>query len=563
MERAEHDPGLKEAIALVQRQSGMITGIAAAVLVLAMLWLMAATPQYQATALLLVDPSPAELLDPRRPTTSQASESARVDSEVEILRADTTLLAVITREGLTPASLAGPPRLRDLLFGPGPAAEGGSDLATLRVFRERVTVRRRGLTHILAVSVRDADPAQAARLADALADVYMARQVAAKIAAATVARDVVQGHLDRAAASVVRAEAAVASQGGVAVAPVPLVQELEAGRRHYMVHLDRLRDLDAQTILQVADSRLVSAAVIPATPAFPNRRMTLAVALALGLGLGLGAAFLREFHAGGVTTQRQLQNLLGLPVLAAVPPAALLLPADGIATDPLGPFAEAVRKIRLGLDRDGAQVVLVASALAGEGKSTISLALARSFEGAGRRVLLIDSDLRHPGLHELAGLAPELGLLDYLRAPDRAGPAFCLRDPFSGAEIIAGAAAATGPTDTLLTDGAFARLVAEAREVFDVIILDSPPVLPVVDARLVARHADAILLVAGTGYATRSELLQAAGELSDAAAGARLSTVFNRSMEGVAVYRNRRNVPGNPVSHRPGRGAAVVAANSR
>ncbi|MFC7705098.1 Wzz/FepE/Etk N-terminal domain-containing protein [Plastorhodobacter daqingensis] len=611
----EREPDVKDLLALVRRQAGLVLAAAALVVALGMAFLLIATPVYQATALVLIDPADKNLLDPRESgASSAASDSARVDSEVEILRADATVLAVIARDPQAADPGLSRPRLRERLgqaLGLRDAASAPSEAMLLRQLREATTVRRRGLTHLIGVTVRSPDPARAAYLANATVETYIARQVAAKSTALRAARDVLLARLDAAQATLSEAErrlddylarsAAEAEQDLVAArqrlaaaeaawergdwqelsspseehargdagaafgvvqalrasvaqhearaaalraAPDPdpaafaLRQEAEIARRQYQLHLERLRALEVQADLQLADSRIVSAAIVPLHPSFPDKRQILALSLVLGLVAGVGLALLKEYFIGGVTSARQLQNILHLPMAGTVPrlAASMSRPADMVACAPLSPFPEAIRGLRASLDRmlagEGGKVILVTSSLPQEGKSTLALALARTHALAGKRVLLVDSDLRRPSLHRLLDLVPDLSLLDYLRDPAEAGTSFCARDPLSGAEVILGAGAAESPTDQLLASEGFAALLGEARAAFDVIVLDSPPVLPVVDTRYIAPLADAVVLVVRAGETAQGDLRQSVAQLQEVMRpGAALCLALNQEDE--------------------------------
>ncbi len=677
MDIQEGQSDLKGLLALLRRQARLILLTAAAICALVLVWLLTVTPIFQATALVLVDPAQKNLLDPgERATPSAATESARVDSEVEILRSDATALAVIAREGLADDPLfRAQPRLRDRLAAlVSDGADEPSEGKLLLQLKDQTTVRRRGLTYLITVSVRSPDAVQAARLANATVETYVARQVDAKIQMALAARDVLQSRINTARQAVQQSEQALdnfiartlettpaapgsrvaglrdtlaaaderageaearaarladtgllGDWGAETLAEGPLAalqaqwqslstavtdrpgdpvrdnlaqaeenlaeaatdrlqvlredvtshegtvsalrrqlreellregldpptlatiyelqQEAEIARRQYQTHLQRLRELEAQASLQIADSRLVSPATPPVYASFPNKRQMMAVALILGLGLGVGLALLREYYVGGVTSVRQLRNVLHLPVAGAVPLVSGEggTIADAMANAPLSPFAEAIRRVRASLDQakgEGKRVILVTSSLSGEGKSTLALALARAYGLAGRRVLLIDSDLRHPSLHEIMGLVPDQSLLDYLSGATGAASGFCTRDPLSGAEVILGAGHAEQPTDQLLASEAFAGLLSEARDAFDIVILDSPPVLPVVDARYIAPLVDAVVLVVQAAATGQNDLRQCVSQIQEAITpSTQLSVVLNQEAEGQSSYR--------------------------
>lgn len=673
---------LKSVLALLRRQA-RLTGLATAlVLGLAGAWLLTVAPVYEATALVLVDPNKKNLLDTNaQGPTSAAADNSRVDSEVEILKSQAVALAVVRAEGLVRDPEFGPriglaEKLRRGLGFAAGAQESGEALvrAVLDRFREATEIRRRGLTYLIAVSVRSEAPDRAAGLANALAGAYIRQQVEAKIAASLAARDVLEGQIEAARRAIAasdtgldalidsnlaRIEAeggrsdiaelrraladlegrrlaaevtAAAAQAGLragdwaeatarlgdealaemqrqreelerrlgtlagdtaeavdlraALARLEADQEARAGtaigalraeiaaldtsarefrtrmrdtllqgelsseiltgvyelqqeaaiaRSQHQALLSRMRDLETQAGIQVADSRVVSPALPPIEPAFPQTTTVLGAALLAGLGLGVGLAFLNEYYIGGITSANQLRDVLHSQVATAIPVTApragdQLSVADNIVQAPLSPYSEAIRRLRAAIDqglRDRAaaaqgarrgRVIMITSTIPAEGKSTTALALARAYALAGRKTLLIDGDLRKPTLHRQLGLAPESGFIDFLRDPSAEDltAAFCGRDPQTGLSLILGAGRSDIPTDPLLTSETFAILMRDAAAAFDIVVLDTPPVLPVVDARYMARHADAVVMVVRFGLTNQGDLRQAASTMQEA-----------------------------------------------
>lgn len=312
-------------------------------------------------------------------------------------------------------------------------------------------------------------------------------------------------------------------------------QEAAIARAQYQNLLARSQDLENQAGVQIADSRVVSAAMAPTSPSFPNKKLVLALALVLGGGLGVFFGFLREFFVGGFTSSEQLQDALSAPVASAVPLAPTLdgnerTPADKVVTAPLSPYAEAIRRLRASIDHhlgvdnsreDGAPreapVILITSTVPNEGKTTTALALSRTYALAGRNVLLIDADLRKPGLHRFLGVEPSSGFLEYLRNPGQYSTLeeFSIADPLSNATVILGKGRSATPTDQLVSSKEFEGVVKGARQAFDIIIIDSPPLLPVVDGRYLAKYADAVVMVVRWASTSQSELRAVRGPLRE------------------------------------------------
>lgn len=177
---------------------------------------------------------------------------------------------------------------------------------------------------------------------------------------------------------------------------------------------------------------------------------------------------------------------------------------------PLSHFSESIRRLRLALDQserkafasprgDGprGQIVMVSSALPNEGKSTVALSLARAYALTGQRTLLIDCDLRKPSIHKHLNLEPTDDFANFLRegvSSSRSLP-LMTRDPLSNLTVLVGGGRTGMATDELVMGGNMNRLLANARRHFDYIVLDTPPVEPVVDGLYLARQADLVAFV--------------------------------------------------------------------
>jgi len=328
-------------------------------------------------------------------------------------------------------------------------------------------------------------------------------------------------------------------------------QNAEIARGQYQTLLTRRNDLDTQAYLQVADSRLVSEATPPSEPSFPNPRLALGAAGLFGLLLGTGLAFLVENFLGGFTSEEQAAGILALPVVSTIPRQRRQRAADAVVAAPLSHYSEAVRRLRIGIDqavrrRRGVIVpgpadalIMVSSAVAGEGKTTIALSLARAYAQSGLSTLLIDCDLRRPGVHTLLGRTASEGLLDYLAAEGEALDlkAIMVTDAQSGAQIVLGSRHNDRATDQLLTGRTFARLLDAAREKFDIVILDTPPVGPVVDGLLLAGKADAVVFVVKWSATPQQQVRAALAALTAATSDkVPLLAVLNQQQRDLIAY---------------------------
>lgn len=275
----------------------------------------------------------------------------------------------------------------------------------------------------------------------------------------------------------------------------------------------------------VAEPRLAEQPVSPQ----PVRNAGLAVAL--GLVLGVGAAALRESLDTSVRSAEALTAAANAPVLSAVPfdtkaeRSPLIIEGSAQSTR-----AEAMRQLRTNLqfvnvDRPMKSLV-VTSALPGEGKSSTACNLGIAFAESGKRVILVDADLRRPKLAEYLGLEGAVGLTNVLAGQVAIGDAL---QPWggSGLWVLPSGYVPPNPSELLSSRNMSDLLTALGRG-FDVIIIDTPPLLPVTDAAVMSTVADGCLMVTRHGKTTTAQVTAAAGALT--AVGARLhGCVLNRA----------------------------------
>lgn len=320
-----------------------------------------------------------------------------------------------------------------------------------------------------------------------------------------------------------------------------LQQSAEIARNQYQTLLSRLQELDAQASLQLPDSRVVSAALTPTAPSFPNSKVIIALSLIVSVGLGIGLAILREYFIGGFVSENQIEAVLKVPLSAIAPrqstgdehhklasPTSSL--ADLMVTAPLSLFSESVRRLRLTLDQqerkhlkvkredqDEGVIIMVSSALPAEGKSTMALSLARAYALTGKRTLLIDCDLRKPSVNKHLNLEPNHDFIDYLRQDRNSATltSLIMRDPLSNLTVLLGGRRSDIATDELVMSDKMGRILASARKHFDYVILDTPPVEPVVDGLYLARHADMIVFVIKWASTSQSSAKRAVAALKE------------------------------------------------
>ncbi|MBW0101560.1 polysaccharide biosynthesis tyrosine autokinase [Pseudonocardia sp. KRD291] len=269
---------------------------------------------------------------------------------------------------------------------------------------------------------------------------------------------------------------------------------------------------------------------VPSTdPASPRPALTVALGAVIGLIVGVGAAATRQWFDTRVRTRRRLGEVLRAPVLGelSVARAAESEPLLMLA-DSRGPRAEEFRRLRTNLqhvvlDR-GHKVIMVTSPSIGDGKTTVACNLACALAGAGRRVLVVETDLRCPHAADLFRVEAGVGLTDVLAGRARLGGV--VRRWSEGVDGVASGPLPTHPGE-MLGSPSLRRMLADARARYDVVLVDASPMLAVADAAVVAAHVDGVLLVVRHGTAARS--VEETKDSLDIVSGRLLGTVLTMS----------------------------------
>ena len=306
------------------------------------------------------------------------------------------------------------------------------------------------------------------------------------------------------AGSVSGVRGALSSNSRASVQLDELQRKATSLRTLYESLLNRAQETQAQTSLPTVSARIVSQAIAPGVPTSPKRLLIVLLAIVVGGGAGLATALLLDMFDDRLTSAQDVERRSGVPCVGSIPLLSSLLrsgekrvysPTDYIVSKPLSSFAEAFRNLGVALlaGDAAAKVIEVTSASPGEGKTTTSICLARTLAMSGRRVLLIEGDLRRRAFSRLLGKDPAFGLVEVLH-----GSASFEQAAFVDAP--SGAVCLQVSRDTKLIEDPFSTeamksLMERARQQFDVIIVDAPPTLAVADARVLAQHVDAVLVV--------------------------------------------------------------------
>jgi capsular exopolysaccharide synthesis family protein len=296
-----------------------------------------------------------------------------------------------------------------------------------------------------------------------------------------------------------------------------LQREADANRSIYETFLARYKQAAEQESLAVPDARLISRAVPPEEPLYPNKLRFLLLGIVGGLAVGAALALARENFDRRIRQASRVESLTGIPVFGFLPKLSRwrgLEPQDYPVKDPRSRFGTALVRIHAALGApqlgDQKKVILVTSAQPGEGKTSFCAGLARSWARSRMRVLVIDADPYRSQLAAAFGASscPAFGL----NAEGRVRLSDIVQvDAQSGAHFIP--AAKADDFHLLLHSGGFTTLLEEARRAYDIIIIDTPPVMTSADAALIGRFADTCLFLVRWGHTSWDEMTAAIGFL--------------------------------------------------
>ena len=528
------------------------------------------TPVYQATARVLLTPNdPTQQLNPVTGNGAVGNDPDRyVAGQVNIVKSE----AVATQA------------VKAL---PG---------VTVNEVERKISVGQDGESNVLKISATDADPARARDIAQAVATGYIENRRQAAVSGLERAAKDIQDKLGPLQAQIALLDTQIAATpAGPGATPVltapekpattagptpptapvpaptatpggaPSTQEsLKAARYAAAVQYETLYSRQQELVVDISlkrgDAELIADAKAPAAPISPHPQRDAALGAFVGFLFGIGVSVLREHLNDKIRSADEVERLTGLPLLAQLPFDDKASDGLAVATRPNSPFSEGMRSLRTSVQYQGVdqpvKVILVTSSLPGEGKSLVAANLAAAFAQADYRTLLISADLRRPTVNNLFGdLEPSVGLIGVISpmAPDGKAPSGNGHGNGSGTESLERATVeALRPTPIpgllLLPSGSTppnpAELLGTRRMGTildhlsmnaDVIVIDSPPLLPVTDAAVLAAKCQGVVLVAGANETPRGAL-DRAKTILDGTNARVLGVVLNKSRKAAGGY---------------------------
>jgi len=329
-----------------------------------------------------------------------------------------------------------------------------------------------------------------------------------------------------------------------------LKREFDSNQTLYDSLLQRLKDANVSAGLRATNIHTIDEAAVPSYPVRPNKPRNIEFALVAGLALGIALAFTQEALDNSIKNAQEMERLTGLPTLAIIPmgtssfrPRPGLMAGTGVnggsslvvemsvLHKPGAAISEAYRALRtsvlLSTAEKPPQVLLVTSSQPFEGKTSTSLNLAATLAQKGSRVLLVDADMRRPGLAKALDLNMGKGLSGLLTGAYEYDER--LLQQVKGLDslfVLAAGPRAPNPAE-LLCSIKMEKLVATLRQKFDHVIIDSPPILPITDATIISTLVDGVIMVVESDSTSRAALARAC-RIMEHSGGRILGTVFNK-----------------------------------
>ncbi len=504
------EPTFRAYLQILRRRKWWVGFIASLCLAASLAFAFTAHKQYSATAQLLVQPS----FDPSGGALQeQPVTQTDVETELQLVTSAPVQQAVRTQLGNTPT----------------------------------VSASEVGQTNVIAITATSRVPSQAARIANLYStDFVQYRQEVASSSLATA-----EAQLRSQISSIGQQLSSLSGAASSAEASALLNQEA--------VLKEQLAQMQVTGAVDTGDVALVTPAEAPTSPSSPKPVQDAVLGFAAGLALGLGAAFLRESLDDRLTSKEAAEHAGGALVLAMTPAVtswrSRKRPLVVTVADPTSPAAESYRSLRTSLQfaRQGQPLrsVLLTSPGVNEGKTATLANLGVVFAQAGERVVLVSGDLRRPRLGDFFELEEQAGLTSVLLGQRTLEEVLLPVPGFGRLTLLPSGPVPPNPAE-LLNSAQAQEIFARLRHHFDLVLIDSPPVLPVTDPAVLARHADATLLLAAAGQTRRADLNRAVEKLNQVDARI-LGIVLNK------VSRQTEHTYGYTYSYKPYRAEAPPA----
>jgi capsular exopolysaccharide synthesis family protein len=495
------EPSFRAYLQILRRRKWWVMLAAALGLAASLAFSLTAHKQYSATAQLLVQPSVATSgLGTAQP---QPVTQTDVETELQLVTSAPVQQAVRAQLNSAPA----------------------------------VSASEVGQTNVMAITATSGVPSRAAQIANLYATAFVQyRQTVAQRSLATAEAQL--------RSQITTLGKQLRSLRGGSASP-----EASALLNQQAVLKEQLAQMQVSGAVDTSDVVLVTPAQTPISPSSPKPAQDALLGLAAGLALGLGAAFLRDSLDDKLDSKEAAEHAGGAPVLGMTPVVTSWRRQPLVVTgaEPTSPAAESYRSLRTSLQfaRQERQLrsIVVTSPGVAEGKTATISNLGVVFAQAGERVVLVSCDLRRPRIGDFFGLDEQVGLTSVLLGERTLEQVLLPVPAFERLSLLPAGPVPPNPAE-LLNSARAQDIFVALREAFDLVLIDSPPVLPVTDAAILSRYADATLMLAAAGQTRRGDLHRAVEKLGQVGVTI-LGTVLNK------VTRQTGRAYGYSYSYRP------------
>jgi polysaccharide biosynthesis transport protein len=393
-------------------------------------------------------------------------------------------------------------------------------------------------TEILTITYSDPNPERAARMAQSFADAYLAFRVSEATSEISAAATPIESQIAQFDSRIQQVQRSIERTSSPAEQR-RLRNQLNGLTGQLGVLERRLLSIESNLEVALHSSSIVSPAQVQTTPSSLARARSLLIAPFVGLVFGVGIALLRERLDERVKSSEELERALGVPVLGVIPRVSGWSDARNahleVREDPSSRISESYRMLAANVlalaSREHLSTFVVTSAVRGEGKTTTSSNLSAALAELGKRVVAVSADVRHPRLHDFFGLTNDVGLSD-LRGDSRTAMTV-ERDP--GIPNLLVVSSGPGGDGAPLDSDTMKRALTSLKKGAEFLVIDSPPVLEAVDASVLARVVDGVVLVVD-GRSTLPMLVRSVTQLRQTG-GSVIGVVYNNTEQRTAGHR--------------------------
>lgn len=367
---------------------------------------------------------------------------------------------------------------------------------------DKITVSPIRDTTLIQISVKSSDPRLAAQIANEVANVFSDHVVSIQEQRFTTSKESLQAQIAEMEAQIdeVTSALAIEKDSGIRASLETKLTQYRAIYSNLILSYEQIRLSEAQTVSTVMT---VDPAVVPTEPISPQVLRNTALAAMVGLMLAVGVIFLIEALDDTIKTPEDVKRSLGLPVLGIIAKHELVNGEPITSSTPRSPVSEAFRSLRTNIQYtlvdDTLRTLLITSTDPKEGKTTIVVNLGVVFAQLGKKVTLVDADLRKPTIHTKLGLQNRIGLTSLFVRSLEVKDLITQKTEVSNLNVITSGDLPPNPSE-LLGSKRMQSILEQIKMNSDLVIIDSPPALAVTDPLVLVPYVDAVLIVIKPGF---------------------------------------------------------------